>query len=118
LTLLFVVAGLWLALGARFVGGVWVVAGHSMQPTLEPGDWVLVDRWTFRHRAPRAGEVVLLLVPDSPAPAVKRVTRAVPAGNAFEVRGDNPAVSLDSRTFGAVPAGSILGRVAWRLQPR
>ena len=30
-----------------------------------PGDRVLVDRWTYRHRPPRLGEVVLLDAPTA-----------------------------------------------------
>ena len=112
-TVFLTVALLWLALGARFVGGVWIVAGRSMEPTLARGDWVVIDRWTYRHRPPRPGEVVLLLVPGSDATtALKRVVAQGPRDDSWEVRGDNPEWSLDSRTFGPLPADRILGRVA------
>ena len=107
----------WLALGTRFVGRLWTVAGPSMQPTLEQGDRVIVDRWTFRHRAPRVGEVVVLLVPGQlGAAAVKRVTAVDTSGQTLEVLGDNRDLSLDSRSFGRVPRDQVLGRVVWRLR--
>lgn len=93
------------------------VRGRSMQPLLEPGDRLLVDRWTFRQRAPRAGEVVLVLA-DGDRPLVKRVTRAPEriAGEIW-VEGDNASASDDSRRFGALPARSVRGRVVFRYWP-
>ena len=42
----------------------WTVQGPSMVTTLQHGDRVLVDLWSYRHRAPRRGEVVLFAVPQ------------------------------------------------------
>jgi signal peptidase I len=111
-TLLLLVAALWLAAGSRFVAGVWIVAGQSMHPTLRPGEWVVVDRWTLRHRPPRRGELVLLRLPGDPGgPAVKRVSSVAPDGATFEVLGDNPERSRDSREFGAVGREALVGRL-------
>ena len=38
----------------------------------------------------------------------------VPTGTVF-VMGDNRANSIDSRTFGPVPIGDVIGRVLWKL---
>jgi nickel-type superoxide dismutase maturation protease len=93
------------------------VAGGSMRPTLEPGDFLVVDRRAYERRPPEAGDVVLLQDPREPARAmVKRVERVNLAGD-LVVAGDNPAASTDSRAFGPVPAGAVLGRVAWRYWP-
>ena len=112
-------AVLGVAIGAQlFLVTPWAVAGRSMRPTLEPGDHLLVDRWTLTHRAPRIGELVLLLGPDG-RPMCKRVARP-PRGAAagrIWVLGDNPADSSDSREFGAVQRERLLGRVAWRYWP-
>jgi nickel-type superoxide dismutase maturation protease len=94
----------------------WTVAGVSMAPVLLPGDRVLVDRWTYRHRPPRAGEVVLLLGP-SDVPMVKRVARVESRGGQVWVVGDNAADSVDSRRFGGLPAARIQGRVVCRYWP-
>ena len=52
----------------------WVVSGTSMEPVLSDGDVVLVDMWTYRHRRPRIGDVVLLHDPELDGMAlVKRV---------------------------------------------
>jgi signal peptidase I len=96
----------------------WVVAGDSMLPVLHPGDRILVDRWTYRHRRARIGEVVLL---DGPwaAALVKRVARS-PARTSRDqlwVLGDNPDDSVDSRSLGLLPAGALAGRVVFRYWP-
>ena len=97
----------------------WAVAGRSMEPALFDGDRVLVDRWTYRRRAARAGEVVLLTGPGG-RPLVKRVSAdapAAPAADELWVVGDNPAASVDSRQFGAVSRGRLRGRVVFRYWP-
>jgi signal peptidase I len=114
----------------------WVVLGDSMLPALSDGDRVVVDLWTYRHRAPRPGEIVLF---GGPAPGgsalVKRVV-ALPAGvspaprlglwpppeagdpsGGLWIRGDNATRSVDSRHFGAVPPGRVRGRVVFRYWP-
>ena len=104
----------------------WVVAGRSMEPALSAGDRVLVDRWTYRHRPPRVGEVVLVLG-SSDVPLVKRVAAppgsqgAAPLGArsqpALWVVGDNRSDSVDSRHFGPLPRERFGGRVVYRYWP-
>ena len=107
----------------------WVVAGHSMEPALWPGDRLLIDRWTFRQRAPRVGELVLFEGPSG-TPLVKRVAgppRHAPTypelwgagdgGPVHWVLGDHPEMSRDSRHFGLVPSTRIRGRVVLRYWP-
>lgn len=100
------------ALAARRLGRV-VVRGESMRPTLEPGDRLVVVRG---GRSVRTGDLVTLPDPRRPARAVvKRVTALTESG--VVVSGDNPKASSDSRTFGAVPASAIAGRVVYRYFP-
>lgn len=112
--LLVLLAASWLA-GETLAGG-WVVRGESMLPTLLPGDRLVVDLWTLRHRAPRVGEIVLVRRPGSEAVLVKRVVRTL-AGGAVWVEGDHRASSDDSRAFGAVGPERLGGRVVWRYWP-
>ena len=122
-------AGLWLA-GASLMMP-WVVAGRSMEPTLFHGDRVLVDRWTYRHRPPRPGELVLFVGPEETV-MVKRLAPPPPhaqfrpgawgpgegtAGESYWLLGDNPGSSRDSRRFGRVPAERIRGRVVLCFWP-
>lgn len=71
----------------HFANGTTCVAGDAIFP------WAKVRRLAHRHPA-----------------AVKTIAVKVPAGSVF-VLGDNHLVSVDSRAFGTVPAGAIIGRV-------
>jgi nickel-type superoxide dismutase maturation protease len=103
-------------LGTAYLARPWVISGSSMEPELAPGDRVIVDLWSYRHRAPRVGEVALVLGPSpSDPPLVKRVA-ATPAGELW-LLGDNEAESLDSRAFGSVPRRRARGRVVIRYWP-
>ncbi len=88
-----------------------------MEPTLAPGDRLLVTRTTH----PRAGDVVAARDPRSGRILVKRIGAIV--DGEVVLRGDNPAASTDSRTFGSVPRRAVVGRVvrcyapAWRAGP-
>ena len=93
------------------------IAGGSMRPTLEPGDWAIA----VRSRAPRLGDVVVLEHPERPGfELVKRVV-AAPGGRAIGgaiwVEGDDPDASSDSRAFGAVAVASVRGRVVAVYHP-
>src|SRR4029453_18533138 len=97
------------------------VAGASMRPTLEPGDWALA----VRTRRGRLGAVVVVEHPERPGfELVKRVVPA-PGDPALDgprglidrvwVEGDDPHGSTDSRGFGGVPVrlGKGGGGGAW-----
>jgi signal peptidase I len=93
------------------------VAGASMRPTLEPGDWALA----VRTRRVRLGDVVVVEHPERPGfELVKRVVPApgdpAPDGprgliDRVWVEGDDPHGSTDSRGFGGVPTRLVKGRV-------
>ena len=105
------------ALARRWLDAV-VVRGESMAPTLRPGDRLIVEAFSLRRRAPRAGDVVL--APDPRAPEreiVKRVAAYEPLTGRVELRGDAPEASTDSRTFGTLPREQVQWRVAARYWP-
>lgn len=94
-----------------------------MAPTLEPGDRVLVDLGAYRRKDPEPGDVALVLGPDG-VPLAKRVAERPTAeraprasGPLFLVLGDNPARSMDSRTFGPLSRDRFRGRIVWRFWP-
>jgi len=88
-----------------------------MNPTLSPGDRVLVVGGLGPLRPPlRVGDLVAVVDPrDAGRIVVKRVA-AVEEG-LVDVRGDNEAASTDSRHFGPVAAGAVVGRVVYRYHP-
>jgi nickel-type superoxide dismutase maturation protease len=88
------------------------VEGRSMEPTLAPGDRLLVVRAPSLH----AGDVVAVRDPrDAKRVLVKRVGAVLE--DEIVLRGDNPEVSTDSRSFGPVPTSAVLGRVIRRYAP-
>ena len=56
-----------------FVAQPATISGDSMQPTLHSGEHVLVDKMTFRFRAPRRGDLVIVADPAGTGSIVKRI---------------------------------------------
>ena len=84
-----------------------------MQPTLEPGDRVLVRRLR-RKPAPSLGSVVVTWHPQQrKLRLIKRLKSVEEMG--LWLLGDNPAESTDSRQLGAVPTNLLIGEVVGRL---
>lgn len=85
-----------------------------MSPALDPGDYVLVNRWAYRFREPAEGDLVVLRDPERPGRFLtKRIARATGSGS-YVVLGDNETLSRDSRRFGPIPRALIVGKV-WRV---
>ncbi len=95
------------------------VAGESMAPTFVPGDRLIVFAPPFgRPPLPPVDSVVAMVDPRDPSRTlVKRVAAVDRAMGRFDVRGDNPGASTDSRAFGPVPRSSLVGRVVYRYAP-
>ncbi len=118
--------------------GPWrvVVRESSMVPTIEAGDWLLVDPTTARW--PRPGSIVVFREPDSDLLAIKRV--AVGPGGRVDLDeghlilgadeawllSDAPDAELlaagagrpiDSRRYGPVPVEALVGRAWLRYGP-
>ena len=99
---------------------IWRVAvdERSMQPALDPGDWLLVRRTIRAGRTLRirAGQVVLARHPwRTEMLLFKRAARLEAGG--WWLSSDNPgAGAMDSRAFGPVPAHLIEGRVLLRYR--
>lgn len=101
--------------GRRFAR--YEVAGESMAPAYRGGDWLVADRRAYRRRLPRPGEVVVVRDPDDATRTlVKRVRHTDLHGRVW-LEGDNRDHSRDSRTFGALPAALVAGRVVFRYWP-
>ena len=106
------------------------VVGHSMIPTLKPGDVIFVSATAYRRRPPRKGELVavrpdalggralvkrLIGLPHEPVEVDGRRWRL--GDDQFFLLGDQRGQSDDSRTFGPVRRQELLGPVRLRLWP-
>ncbi|MBQ0868007.1 nickel-type superoxide dismutase maturation protease [Streptomyces sp. A73] len=92
--------------------GLAEVYNPSMEPTLLPGDQLVVTYGA----AVRPGDVVVLRHPfQHDLLIVKRATERRSGG--WWVRGDNPRVKNDSREFGVVPDDLVVARAWLRLRP-
>jgi len=95
------------------------VAERSMEPSLRPGDWLLVWRGLRPGRPPRLrpGLIVVAKHPGDPDMLlVKRAARLLPDG--WWLDSDNRAAgAVDSRAFGVVTADQVEARVLVRYWP-
>ncbi|MBI3335679.1 MAG: S26 family signal peptidase [Candidatus Portnoybacteria bacterium] len=100
----------------------FIVSGSSMEPTFHQGDrlWVSnipflhghINKFVSRKLEIKRGDVVVLSHPFRNKLILKRIERILP--DAYEVAGDNPFESEDSRSFGAIKKEQIVGKVLFR----
>jgi nickel-type superoxide dismutase maturation protease len=104
-------AGVGLAAWAARRLDVVEVRGRSMEPSLRPGDRLLVVR-----ALPRVGDVVLAADPRAPRrELIKRVTRIDADG--VWLAGDSAQRSTDARSFGALAHSEVRWRAVGRYWP-
>jgi signal peptidase I len=132
--------GLGVIVSSNGVSPVRITSG-SMTPTIDVDEWVLVtddhgvdrrDIVEFRYPSGSGGRAIkrvvavggdvvqltddALIVNDTPIPLAGEATRferqtiTVPEGF-YYLLGDNHAGSVDSRSFGPIPASDVVGRV-------
>ena len=112
------------------LGRLLRVYGHSMSPTLNPGELVLVDQGEYDQRQPLRGEIVaarpasfggralVKRVAGLPHERVKVGEREWELGDGeFFLLGDRTEHSLDSRMFGPVTQDELIGPVRLRVWP-
>ncbi len=91
------------------------VEGESMTPTLPSDAVIFFDPAAYDKQPPQVGDLVIARHPfQTGVQIVKRVAEIREDGR-FVLRSDNP-VGSDSRGFGSMPRGHILGRVTSRLK--
>jgi signal peptidase I len=92
------------------------VSGESLSPAYQDGDFVLVSKIPYLFGTVRPGDVVVFRH-RLYGTMIKRVVRAAPDKDEVEVIGTDDH-SADSRTFGAIGRGDILGKVIWHVGRR
>src|SRR2546428_9315781 len=85
------------------------IEDDSMRPALEPGDYVLVNRWAYKFRPPAKGDLVVVRDPETPQRFLVKRVSAVPDAMQIHVAADNPGRSRDSRAFGPIALREIVG---------
>jgi signal peptidase I len=103
-----------------FIFDLMIAEGNSMYPSVKPGNILVISRLVYGFRlpwmknyivrwsAPKEGEVVVFYTPSGGL-AVKRCMEITEGY--FMALGDNSPQSFDSRSYGAVPADHIIGKV-------
>lgn len=120
--------GLILALVMVTSSRILEVADHSMEPTLAPGDRVMVSRLLLRVMPAAQGQVVVLQRDGEDLEMIKRIAavpgEAIPgvdhslAQDELWLLGDGDSDTVvDSRTWGAVPVSELKGRAWLRCWP-
>ncbi len=89
----------------------FLVAGHSMEPTIYPGTTLLVSSIPYIFREPKVGDIVVFKSFEKTF--VKRIKKK--ERQQYFLSGDNANDSLDSRELGWVRRDDILGKVLWTL---
>ncbi|KAJ1530358.1 hypothetical protein ONE63_005270 [Megalurothrips usitatus] len=102
--------------------------GQSMEPTFHTGDFVIGERYP---RNVSYGNILVARSPSDPNEyVVKRLAglpgdvkhfgflslSKIPEGHMW-LEGDNASVSKDSRVYGPVPQGLIVGRILYKVWP-
>ena len=90
------------------------ISNNSLLPEYQEGDFVLVARIPLLSRSVEQGDVVVFRQPPYGL-MIKKVDHVIPeSGEAF-VMGTH-VDSVDSRHFGPVRTGDLLGKVIWHIK--
>lgn len=118
-----------LVLGAAFLGALGIpfaervarswrlriaVSGHSMQPGLMEGDWLLVEP---ARNMPRPGEVIVAHDPRQRERLIVKRVLAVGEDGSLSVTGDHPAHLEEAAAIGRIAPDLIVGRPCFRYWP-
>ena len=90
------------------------VAGHSMEPALRDGDWLLVDPRAFTDLPPRVGDLVVVHDPRLAGRLVVKRVRTHDTDGQLTIGGDHAAHADEAI---AVAPSAVLGRPWFRYAP-
>ncbi|XP_014469130.1 PREDICTED: mitochondrial inner membrane protease subunit 1 isoform X2 [Dinoponera quadriceps] len=114
----------------EYIGNIIVCVGSSMEPTLYTNDVLLMEQISVRLQRLDKGDIVISKCPSNPKQYIcKRIVglpgdkirnglsvTTVPYGHVW-LEGDNRSNSTDSRIYGPVPQGLLLGRAFCKILP-
>ncbi len=96
--------------------GLYQIPTQSMQPSIQPGDIVIVDTWAYRDSVASIGDVILFVKPTTGKNLLLKRVEQVSLSDAnrpetrYYLTGDNAGASNDSRYFGWVEPKWLRGR--------
>ena len=80
-----------------------------MSPTLRENQIVVINRLRYLFKTPVINDIVALKDPRDGKVLIKRIIKI--HNNKYFVQGDNKNYSTDSREFGMIEKGDILGKI-------
>ena len=89
------------------------VTGDSLSPEYREGDYVVITTIPFFLNRIRVGDVIVFQQPPF-GTMIKKVERILDSGGGFYVSGTHQQ-SVDSRRFGSIPRGALMGKVIWHI---
>lgn len=93
------------------------VVGHSMEPTLLDGDWLLVDPSAFARRVARVGDLVVARDPRQAGRLLVKRVQSVDSDGRLTLVGDHAAHAGDGTRIGVVTGEALVGRPWFRYWP-
>lgn len=98
-----------------FIAQITIVYGNSMQPTLQPYNFLVVEKLTPRFGELKAGDIVTLNVPEYVGKEKSTIVKRVIAveGDVFEIK--NGMVYVNNK---ALEEGYIMGSYTQEVNPQ
>ena len=91
----------------------FIVEGNSMAPTFRPGEHLLINKFIYKIKNPKKGDIIALSDPrDKNRILLKRILEV--EDDMVNVISDNVGEGTDSRVFGKINTKNIIGKVFFR----
>jgi signal peptidase I len=94
--------------------GLLKISGDSLTPSYQEGDFVLVSKIPYLLGTVEPGDVIAFRHGEHGI-MIKQVQSVLPDQGLIEVIGTH-VYSVDSRRFGPIRKGDVLGKVIWHIR--